>query len=66
MTITIAAQGLTTDQLAAQLQIKPQTLRAALCRDGAYFGVRPHKMPNRRLLWPVDAAARLMGKGDAQ
>lgn len=60
MTATTAPQGLTTDQLAAQLQIKPQTLRAALCRDGAYFGVRPFKMPNRRLLWPMDTAARLM------
>lgn len=55
-------QGLTTDQFAAQLQIKPQTLRAALCRDGHYYGVRPVKMPNRRLLWPDDAAARLMNQ----
>lgn len=61
--ITTPAHGLTTDQLAAQLNIRPQTLRAALCRDGAYFGLRPVKMPNRRLMWPTDAAQRLMAEG---
>lgn len=42
-----------TDEAAAVLKIKPQTLRAALCRDGAYQGVRPHKARNRFLLWPA-------------
>lgn len=51
---------LSTEALAAQLQIKPQTLRAALCRNGHYYGVRPIKMPNRMLRWPADAVARLM------
>ena len=51
--------GISTDELAALLRLKPQSLRAALCRDGHYFGLRPRKMPNGRLLWPSDAVERL-------
>ena len=50
-----------TEQAAAILHIRPQTLRAALCRDGAYMGVRPVKRANRFLAWPadgIDAIAR--------
>lgn len=50
-----------TDQAAAMLGVKPQTLRAALCRDGTYYGVRPVKRANRFLAWPadqIDALAR--------
>lgn len=50
---------LTTEALAERLGIKPQTLRANLCRNGHYFGLRPVKMPNRLLLWPADALERL-------
>lgn len=49
----------TTEALAAGLGIKPQTLRAALCRDGHYYGIKPAKLPNGRLLWPADAIERL-------
>lgn len=59
--IVTPSAGLTSEQLAEQLNLKPQTLRAALCRDGAYFGVRPVKLPNRRLVWPHDSVSRLMG-----
>ena len=51
----LAARTLSTEQAAAVLKVKPQTLRAALCRDGHYFGVRPQKARNRFLMW--DAAA---------
>ena len=51
--------GLTTEELAALLRLKPDSLRAALYRDGHYFGLRPRKMPNGRLLWPADAEERL-------
>ena len=57
----LAARTLSTEQAAAALHVKPQTLRAALCRDGVYFGVRPVKLPNRLLAWPadqIDALAR--------
>lgn len=54
---------LTTDSLAARLGIKPQTLRAALCRNGHYFGLRPWKTPGRFLLWPADSISLLIGRG---
>tara|TARA_R110000850_G_scaffold276940_1_gene421027 strand:+ start:23682 stop:23867 length:186 start_codon:yes stop_codon:yes gene_type:complete len=50
---------LSTEALAERLGIKPHTLRAALCRQGHYFGIRPIKLPNRMLRWPVDALERL-------
>ncbi|WP_298598536.1 DNA-binding protein [Zoogloea sp.] len=52
--------GITTDQLANQLHLKPQSLRAALSREGHYFGLRPRKLPNGRLIWPDDAVQRLV------
>ncbi|WP_153159627.1 hypothetical protein [Zoogloea sp. 1C4] len=44
-----------TEEAATILKVRPQTLRAAVCRDGHYFGVRPQKARNRFLIW--DAAA---------
>jgi len=52
-------ETLSTEALAESLGIKPQTLRANLCRNGHYFGIRPVKMPNRMLRWPSDAVERL-------
>ncbi|HRE18381.1 MAG TPA: helix-turn-helix domain-containing protein [Rhodocyclaceae bacterium] len=49
-----------TEEAATRLGIKPQTLRAALCRDGAYFGIRPFKSKNRFLRWPADAVEALI------
>lgn len=40
-----------TVEAAARLTLKPQTLRAAYCRDGHYCGIRPVKSPNRFLYW---------------
>lgn len=53
---------LTTETLAAALGIKPQTLRAALSRDGHYCGIRPSKAPNRFLYWPADSVQRITGQ----
>jgi hypothetical protein len=58
--VPLAARTLSTEQAAAALHIRPQTLRAALCRDGHYFGIRPVKLPNRMLAWPADAIDRLL------
>ena len=43
-----------TAEAAEILKVKPQTLRAALCRDGHYAGVKPHKLPSRFLAWSAD------------
>lgn len=54
-----------TEEAAAALHIKPQTLRAAMCRDGHYHGIRPVKLPSRFLAWPATDIERLLS-GDAQ
>ena len=42
-----------TEEFAAQNLVQPQSVRARYCRTGSYFGARPHKLPNGRLLWPA-------------
>ena len=56
----LAARTLSTEQAAAALHVKPQTLRAALSRDGHYMGLRPSKLPNRFLLWDASAIEALL------
>ena len=60
---TSVLRNYSTDEAAAILKVKPQTLRAALCRDGHYFGIRPIKSPNRFLLWPAEAIEALLAEG---
>lgn len=51
---------LTTEEMAGELRVKPQTPRAALCRQGHYMGMRPIKLPNGKLLWDAAAVERLV------
>ncbi len=62
MTATILDRqsDLSTDQLAEILKVRPQTIRAAYCRAGEYFGLTPCKMPNRRLVWDSAAVRALL------
>lgn len=50
---------ITTEELAVLLSIRPQTIRKRYCQTGAYFSIRPLKLPNGRLMWPADALAQL-------
>ena len=56
----LAARNYSTEEAAAVLKVRPQTLRAALCRDGHYFGVRPQKARNRFLVWDANAIDALL------
>lgn len=47
----VPPRKLTTEELAAFLRVVPQTVRAGLCRNGHYLGLRPLKLPNGKLLW---------------
>jgi hypothetical protein len=49
----------TTEDFAAELGLMPQSIRKRYSQTGTYFGVRPVKLPNGRLLWPADAIERL-------
>ena len=53
-----------TEIAAPILGVKAQTMRAGLCVRGEYMGLRPTKLPNRRLLWDADAVDRL-ARGEA-
>ncbi|WP_333981572.1 hypothetical protein [Burkholderia gladioli] len=53
-------EHVSTDELAAILAVDPQSIRKRYSQTGSYHGVRPTKLPSRRLLWPVDSVKRLM------
>lgn len=50
---------MTSHQFARLLGIQAQSLHAAVCRSGGYYGIHPTKLPNGRLVWPEDAFERL-------
>ncbi|NLP64214.1 hypothetical protein [Paraburkholderia sacchari] len=54
---------ITTDQFAEALHVLPQSIRKRLCMTGSFHGIRPLKLPSRRLAWPVDAVEQLMNGG---
>ncbi|MDE1546915.1 DNA-binding protein [Dechloromonas agitata] len=56
---------MTTEQLAGQLGLKPETIRKAAAKSGSYYGIIPRKLPNGRLVWPDDAVAQLKKGGAA-
>jgi len=66
MQINLQTQTLSTEELAALGKVRPQSIRASLCRHGHWLGLRPTKLPNRRLLWPADAVTRLLAGGVAK
>jgi len=57
---TRPAEKITTEVAAPRLTVKPQTMRAAHCRDGHYMNIVPVKLPNGRLLWDADAVDALI------
>ncbi len=60
-TATRSCRPLTTEELAELLSIRPQSIRKRYCQTGAYFTLRPVKLPNGRLMWPADAIEKLAG-----
>lgn len=53
---------LTTEALAARFLVKPTSIRSAYCRNGHYYGLKPTKLPNGRLLWPQPETANREGQ----
>lgn len=49
-----------TEQLANALGIKASSIRTRFCKTGSYFGLKPRKLPNGRLLWPSDSVEQLL------
>lgn len=63
--ISTYSPSLSTAEFALQLKMQSQTLRKHHALNGAYYGVRPFKMPNGKLRWPADALEQLMKGGAA-
>lgn len=59
VTINPHRQHLTTEELAAALNVEPETIHKGRAKNGHYCGVKPTKLPNRRLAWPLDAVERI-------
>lgn len=63
-TTNTPAVGITTEILANSIGCKPGSIRVRLCETGSYHGLKPHKLPSGRLLWPADAVQQLIeGRG---
>jgi hypothetical protein len=55
---------ITTEALADTMDLRPQTIRKRLSLTGSYYGLKPVKLPNRRLLWVAAAVSKfLRGEG---
>lgn len=57
--VPLACRKLSTEEFAAVLRLRPQTIRAGLCRNGHYLSLRPSKLPNGRLLWDASEVEAL-------
>jgi hypothetical protein len=44
---------ISTEQFGALNRVKAQSVRARVSNTGSYFGVKPRKLANNRLLWPA-------------
>ncbi len=51
---------LSTEAFAAQFLVAPQTVRKQYAATGSYHGIRPVRLPNRKLLWPADSINKLL------
>lgn len=47
-------QLLSTEEFAAPRKVKPESVRSRYSKTGSYFGVKPIKLANGRLLWPPE------------
>lgn len=54
------SQMLSTNMLAERLGMKAQSIRKRYAQTGAYFGLKPIKLPNGRLYWPSNAIDQLL------
>lgn len=51
---------MTTNDFAKSFGINGTSIHRRVCLTGSYFGVKPTKLPNGRLLWPDDAIEQLL------
>lgn len=54
------SRKITTEEAAERMRNRPQTWRAAYCREGHFHGLIPTKLPSRRLLWDANEVEALI------
>lgn len=54
--------GISTIEFADKIRAKSESIRVRLCNTGNYFGIKPYKLPNGRLLWPIDEVNQFINK----
>ena len=55
-----------TDVAAAMLLVDPDTLRKSHSQKGAYCGIRPVRLPSRKLAWPLVEIERLLNPNEVR
>lgn len=50
---------MTNNKFAEIIGINPTSIHRRVCLTGSFYGLRPQKLPNGRLLWPDDAVDQL-------
>jgi hypothetical protein len=63
---TEVSGGFSTELFAGSIGLKPASLRVHLCRHGSYYGLVPERLPNGRLLWPINSIEKLKELGRAK
>jgi hypothetical protein len=53
---------MTTNEFAAKIGILGSSIHRRTCITGSYYGIKPSKLPNGRLIWPDDADAQLFAQ----
>ena len=56
----IGRDHISTNEFALLARVKPQTLQKRHHDCGHYFGVRPKKLANRLLAWPINEIERFL------
>ncbi|QND83300.1 Uncharacterized protein ChrSV_1073 [Chromobacterium vaccinii] len=51
---------LSTDEFATAVGMRPQSIRKSYSRKGHALGIRPIKLPNGKLRWPLDHIEQLI------
>lgn len=57
-----ATRRITTEDLARMVGVKGPSIRTALSLKGHYWGLKPIKAPNGRLLWNEEDVEALLNK----
>jgi NADH/NAD ratio-sensing transcriptional regulator Rex len=57
--------SISTKELASLFRVDSQTIRRGFCVNGHYMGLKPLKLPNRRLLWNSSEVRKILENRNA-